>query len=165
MKTLEQKQQEVVEKILEYFKENEDVFDEVIQDVNAYSGYLGDDEVYEMEMLNELYHDTEPLELLYRVYYGHDDETWTTDSQGNKTYGEFNPNRTYFYFNGYGNLVSCDSKDYSDHLDKYFVDELISDYYSLNTVNYPIELDELIEEYLNLEDDEEESEEEENENV
>lgn len=152
MKTLEQKQQEIVEKILEYFKENEDVFKEVIEDVNAYSGYLGDDEIFPMEFLDDVYCDTKPTDLLQRVYYGHDEN-------GDNT--EFNPNREYFYYNGCGNLVSCDSRDYSDHLDKYFVDELISDYYSLNTVNYPVELDELIEEYLNLEEDEEEETEEE----
>ena len=160
MKTLEQKQQEMTKKILEYFNENNDVFEEVIQDLNSWNGYLGDDEVYEMEMLNELYHDTEPLELIYRVYYGHDDDTWTTDSQGNKTYGEFNPNRTYFYFNGYGNLVSCDCKDYSGHLDKYFVESVIDEYINLPSQNYPTELDELIEEYENLEEEEEEETEE-----
>ena len=165
MKTLEQKQNEQIEKIIAYFKENDDVFETVIQDLNSYCGFLNDDEVFEMEMLNEFYHDTEPLELLYRVYYGHDDENYTTDSQGNKTYGEFNPNRTYFYYNGYGNLVSCDSKDYSGYLDKYFVNELIDNYINLYTLNYPIELDNLIEEYENLENEEEESEEEENENV
>lgn len=146
MKTLEQKQQEMMEKILEYFKENNDVFDEVIQDLNSWNGYLGDDELFFMEDLNEFYRDTEPLELLQRVYYGHDED-------GNNT--EFNPNREYFYYNGYGNLVSCDCKDYSDHLDKYFVKTVIDEYFNLPSQNYPIELDELIETYENLEEDEE----------
>ena len=47
-----------------------------------------------------------------------------TDSSGNKEYGMFNPNRNYFYFNGYGNLVSSDYKDYSDKLDEYAIEEM-----------------------------------------
>ena len=50
-----------------------------------------------------------------------------TDSSGNKEYGAFNPNRNYFYFNGYGNLVSSDYKDYSDKLDGYAIEEMSED--------------------------------------
>lgn len=77
-----------------------------------------------MDELDEFYSGTEPLELLRRAYYGRDDDTYTTDSNGNKTYGEFNPNRDYFYYNGYGNLVSSDYKDYSTHLDEYAIDAM-----------------------------------------
>jgi hypothetical protein len=78
-----------------------------------------------MDELNDLYSGTEPIEILQRAYFGRDNDTWTTDSSGNKTYGEFNPNREYFTYNGYGNLVSSDYKDYSYLLDDYFINALI----------------------------------------
>lgn len=113
-----------IKKIIEYFENNEDIFNECIEELDGYNSYLGDDRYYEMEYLNEFYNSTEPLELLQRVYFGRDDDNWTTDNNGNKTYGEFNPNRDYFYYNGYGNLVSSDYKDYSHKLDHYFIDSL-----------------------------------------
>ena len=116
--------EQITNKIIEYFKDNEEIFNECIKELDSYNGYLGDDRYYEMEMLNEFYSGQEPIEILYRAFYGRDDDTWTTDSSGNKTYGEFNPNREYFYFNGYGNLVSSNYKDYTGKLDKYFIEDL-----------------------------------------
>lgn len=113
-----------VKKIIEFFNENEDIFTSCIEELNSYNGYLSDDCYYSMDDLNEFYLDTEPLELLCRAYYGRDDDTYTTDSSDNKTYGEFNPNRDYFYYNGYGNLVSSDYKDYSAHLDEYAIEAM-----------------------------------------
>lgn len=113
------------EKIIAYLEENEEEFTELIEDLDSWNGYLGDDRYYPMEDLNEFYRDTDPIELLYRVYYGHDDDNYTTDERGEKHYGEFNPNREYFYYNGYGNLVSSDYKDYSDKLDDWFVEKVI----------------------------------------
>ena len=110
-----------VKKIIEFFNENEDIFNSCIEELDSYNGYLNDDRYYSMDELNEFYSGTEPLELLRGAYYGRDDDTYTTDSNGNKTYGAFNPNRDYFYYNGYGNLVSSDYKDYSAHLDEYAI--------------------------------------------
>ena len=113
-----------VKKIIEFFNENEDIFNSCIEELDSYNGYLNDDRYYSMDELNEFYSGTEPLELLRRAYNGRDDDTYTTDSNGNKTYGEFNPNRDYFYYNGYGNLVSSDYKDYSAHLDEYAIEAM-----------------------------------------
>lgn len=110
--------------ILDYFKENEDTFNSCIEDLDSYNGYLGDDRIYSMDELSELYSGTDPIELLNRAYFGYDAETWHTDSHGEKEYGPFNPNRDYFTFNGYGNLVSMDYKDYSDHMDEYAVESM-----------------------------------------
>ena len=114
----------IVEKIIEYFKNNEEVFNAAIEELDAYNGYLGDDRYYEMEYLSEFYSGADPIELLNRAYFGRDDETWTTDGNGNKTYGSFNPNRDYFYYNGYGNLVSADYKDYTGYIDVYVVEAM-----------------------------------------
>jgi hypothetical protein len=81
-------------------------------------------------LLNEFYNGSEPLELLQRAYFGRD-EDYHTDAQGNKIYGEFNPNKDYFTYNGYGNLVSSNYKDYSYLLDDYFIEALIENYESL----------------------------------
>ena len=113
-----------IKKIIEYFEENESVFNECIEELDAYNGYLCDDRYYEMEMLNEFYNGVDPIEILQRAYFGRDNDTWTTDSSGNKTYGEFNPNRDYFTYNGYGNLVSSDYKDYSHKLDEWAIEAM-----------------------------------------
>jgi hypothetical protein len=116
--------EQIVNDIIKYFEENEELFNECIEELDSWNGYLNDDRYYNMEDLNDFYNGVEPLELLNRVYYGKDADTWHTDSRGDKIYGEFNPNREYFTYNGYGNLVSTDYKDYSAHLDKYFIDNL-----------------------------------------
>lgn len=143
--------EELKDEILEYFKNNEDEFNEVIEDLDSYCGYLGDDRYYYMEDLDELYHDQPATEVLYRAFYGHDSDTWSTDSRGDRTYGEFNPNREYFYFNGYGNLVSSDYKDYSGRLDKYFVEKVID---NADNITLPNEVQELIYEICKEEDEE-----------
>jgi hypothetical protein len=117
----------IKKQLKELFEQDEQLFNTAIEELDSYNGYLGDNRYYSMDELNEFYRDSEPLELLQRAYFGRDNDTWTTDSSGNKTYGEFNPNREYFTYNGYGNLVSSDYKDYSYLLDEYFIDALIED--------------------------------------
>ena len=117
----------VIADIIQYFNENEDVFNDCMEDLDSYNGYLGDDRYYNMDELNDLYSGQEPQEILFRAFYGFDADTWMTDSSGNKEYGAFNPNREYFYFNGYGNLVSSDYKDYSDKLDGYAIEAMSED--------------------------------------
>lgn len=114
----------VIADIIQYFKENEDVFNDCMEDLDSYNGYLGDDRYYSMEELNDFYSGQEPQEILFRAFYGFDADSWHTDSSGDKIYEAFNPNRDYFYFNGYGNLVSSDYKDYSDKLGEYAIKEM-----------------------------------------
>lgn len=135
-----------VKKIIDYFNDNEDIFSSCIEELDSYNGYLGDDRYYSMDELDELYNGTEPLEILRRAYYGRDDDTYTTDSNGNRTYGEFNPNRDYFYYNGYGNWVSSDYKDYSAHLDTYAIEAMSENIDYISTIEENEELKELFEE-------------------
>lgn len=116
--------EQTIKTIIEYFEENDNVFNACIEELDSYNGYLGGSRYYYMEELDEFYSDVKPSELISRAYYGRDDDTWTTDGSGNKSYGEFNPNRDYFYYNGYGNLVSSDFKDYSAFLDDYAIEEM-----------------------------------------
>ena len=106
-----------IEEIREYFEDNEEVFNDCIEELDSYSGWLGDDRCEDMEYLDECFYGRDVEWILFRAFYGHDDDSWTENSRGEKEYGPFNPNRNYFYFNGYGNLVSTDYKDYSGHLD------------------------------------------------
>ena len=143
----------IIEKIIDFFKENEELFNSCIEELDGYNGFLGDNRYYPMEELNELYRDTEPLEMLYRVFYGRDDDTWTTDAHGGRSYGEFNPNRDYFYYNGYGNLVSSDYKDYSAYLDHYTIEDMSNNRRWIDSIEDDEELSALFDE---LEEDEEE---------
>lgn len=138
--------EEITADIIEYFENNEDSFNDCIEELDNYNGYLGDDRYYSMDELNEFYRDTEPLEILYRAYYGRDDDTWTTDSNGNKIYGEFNPNREYFYYNGYGNLVSSDYKDYSLLLDRYAIEAMSENRSYIDSIDNDEELTALFDE-------------------
>ena len=115
---------DIISDIIKYFKENEDVFNDCMEELDSYNGYLGDDRYYDMEELNDIYSGQEPQEILFRAFYGFDADSWHTDSRGDKEYGAFNPNREYFYFNGYGNLVSSDYKDYSGNLDAYAIEAM-----------------------------------------
>lgn len=116
--------EDIIADIIQYFKENEDVFNDCMEELDSYNGYLGDDRYYDMEELNDVYSGQEPQEILFRAFYGFDADSWHTDSRGDKEYGAFNPNRNYFYFNGYGNLVSSDYKDHYDKLDGYAVEAM-----------------------------------------
>lgn len=124
----------IITDIIQYFKENEDLFNDCMEALDCYNGYLGDDRYYDMEELNDLYSGQEPQEILFRAFYGFDADSWHTDSSGNKIYEAFNPNRDYFYFNGYGNLVSSDYKDYSDKLDEYAIEEMSENRYYIDSI-------------------------------
>ena len=116
------------EQLKELFEQDEELFNSTIEELDNYNGYLNDNRYYLMDELDELFSCSKPIEILNRAYFGRDDDTWHTDEYGRKHYGEFNPNREYFYFNGYGNLVSSDYKDYSYLLDDYFIESLIDNY-------------------------------------
>lgn len=111
--------------IINFFESNNDLFNECIEQLDAWNGYLGDDRCYSMDLLDEIYQGSDASEILRRAFYGHDAGDWTMDASGNKIYGSFNPNRDYFYFNGCGNLVSTDYIDYSDKLDDYVIAEML----------------------------------------
>lgn len=114
----------LAEKLLNYYQGNDDDFNHDIEELDSYDGYLGDRTCYMMDELDEFYQGTEVTEILMRAFFGHDDDNWHIEN-GEKVYGEFNPNRDYFYFNGCGNLVSTNYCDYSEFLDEYFVQEII----------------------------------------
>lgn len=134
------------EKIIEYFENNEDVFNSCIEELDNYNGYLGDYRYYEMEYLSEFYNGTDPIELLNRAYFGHDGDTWHRDIHGEMEFGAFNPNREYFKYNGYGNLVSTNYKDYSAHLDEYAIEAMSENRMYIDSIENNDELSALFDE-------------------
>lgn len=117
----------LAETLLNYYQKNEDDFNHDIEELDSWNGILGGERLTPMDELDELYQGKEVTEILRRAYFGHDDDTWH-DENGERVHGEFNPNRDYFYFNGYGNLVSTDYKDYSDYLDLDYVQDIVDNY-------------------------------------
>ena len=143
---------DIIADIIKYFKENEDVFDDCIEELDVYNGYLGDDRYYDMDELNDIYSGQEPQEILFRAFYGFDADTWMTDSSGDKEYRAFNPNGEYFYFNGYGNLVSSDYKDYTGQLDGYAVEAMSEDRNYINSIEDDDVLADLFDELEEIEE-------------
>ena len=127
MKTLE-------ETLFNYYQEHEDDLNHDIEELDSWNGILGDRRAEQMDYLDEIYQGKEATEILRRAYFGHDDDSWHEEN-GERVYGEFNPNRDYFYFNGYGNLVSTDELDYSDFLDEDFVQGIINNECHLDLSN------------------------------
>lgn len=123
---------ELKDELLKLFEDNETVYIECIETLDGYNGYLYDKRCWDMEDLDELFYHTKPLDILYRAYFGHDEDNKIIDEYGNEHQGEFNPNRTYFKFNGYGNLVSTDIKDYSGELDHWFIDSFVEEFNHLS---------------------------------
>ena len=138
--------EEITADIIAYFENNEDVFNDCMEELDNYNGYLSDDRYYSMDELDEFYNGVEPSEILRRAFYGYDSETYTTDSSGNREYGAFNPNRDYFTYNSYGNLVSADYKNYSYKLDHYAVEEMSENRHYIDSIDNDEELTALFDE-------------------
>ena len=137
---------ETIKKIIEYFENNDDIFNSCMEELDSYNGYLNDDRYYSMDELNELYHGTDAIEILQRAFFGYDADNWHTDGRGDKIYGAFNPNRDYFTFNGYGNLVSSDFKDYTAYLDEYAIEAMSENRQYIDTIESDDELSTLFDE-------------------
>lgn len=142
-------EKEIRQELKDLFEEDNTLFNETIEELDSYNGYLGDDRYYLMDEIDE-YNVTD---ILYRAFYGYNEDDYITDDYGEKHYGSFNPNCDYFRFNGYGNLVSAWDKDYSDFLDDYFIDSLLENRSYLN-INADVEA--LLDELENAEQGEEE---------
>ena len=135
------------EKIIHFFNVNEELFNQCIEELDNYNDYLGDDRYYSMDELDDFYIGTELNEILNRAFFGYDEDTYTMNSDGSMEHGQFNPNREFFRYNGYGNLVSADYKDYSALLDKYVIEAMADNIEYIDTINETPELLELFNEY------------------
>lgn len=86
--------------------------DEMVDLNNEYQGWVnGDNYIYSMDDFDEIMDGKTPSEIANMV-----------------TYGDYNPFNMWFWFNGYGNVVSGDCPEYSNGWDvtaiaEYCVDE------------------------------------------
>lgn len=146
MKKTTRTAEEVINEIIDFFKENPITFNNCIEELDDYNGYLGDRRYFEMEDINEFFSDSEPIDILYRTYYGGDEDSATITEDGTKRYGEFNPMRDFYYFNGYGNLISSDFKNYEDFIEPYTIEEMKKCRRVINNIYYNDKLTELFDE-------------------
>lgn len=123
-----------VDGILDSFDRDEDLFNDVVEELDGVNGYLGDDRYYSMDEIDELFSYSSASEIIARAIHGHD-ENYFLDASGNRTYSPFNLDREYFKFNGYGNLVSADYKDYSSYRDKYLISSIVENREDLFSIN------------------------------
>jgi hypothetical protein len=72
-------------------------------------------------------------------------------------YGAFNPNRDYYKYNGYGNLISTDYPDYSEYIEKYAIEEMSENRRWIDAIDDNEELSELFDGLENEDDENDES--------
>ena len=108
----------LLDKLLAYYERNIEDFNNDIEELDGWNDCLYEDKIFSMDELDEVLQGIEPSEILRSALFGHD------ESQG-KIKSTFNLNRDYFHYNGFGNLVSTDKRDYSDYLNDCFVQEII----------------------------------------
>ena len=112
--------EEMEEKILEVVKTLDDDVIVSLWNEYCYSTNRYDDEIldeYRLKEWIETYDDK--IGLLNRFYFGSDDDN---------PEGSANPNRSYFCFNGYGNIISF-SYVYNNYSDEFYhvdIDDLVS---------------------------------------
>ena len=130
--------------IINFFKNNTDLFNNCIEQLDGYNGYLNDDRYYCMYDINEILSDKKPLEIMNMVFFGRDADNYTYDAINNKYhYKQFNPNANYFKFDGYGNLISTNYIDYSDLIDEYAISSIMENRQYIDSIDDNEQLEKL----------------------
>lgn len=136
-------EKEIRTELKNLFEDNEELFNDTIEELDSYNGYLGDEIWYDMGDLDELLSNNRATDFLLNSF-----------NRGIATeYSPFNPNCSYFKLNAYGNLVSSDIKDYSNYLNDKFIDNLLDNHQYLAL---DADVEALLDELENAEQEEEE---------
>lgn len=123
-----------LDEIRELLESDTDLLNEVVVDYLEENRY--DDDIWiDMENFDDYMNHLSPIEIAQRIFYE-----------------DFRPNHNYFKFNGYDNVVSSDYLDYEDYLD----DAL--DYISREEYSDNMDVQEIIDKYEDMEDEEEDIE-------
>lgn len=139
---------EIIDKIIEVLESDEELLIECVEELDDWNAFLDGGRYFDMDLLEDVLYGRDIIDTLNMAYFGRDEESWNE-------YSSFNPNRNYFKFNGYGNLVSADYKDYSYYLDEDFIGDLYENRYKLEVINNNSELNELFGKLEELEELEE----------
>lgn len=123
--------EEMINKAISYFEENEDDFICTMDALDSWCGYLGGDRYYPMSEIDDLFCDTKVSDFLDGLS------------------DDFNHKDNYFKFGVYG-LESSNEVDYSDYLNNYTIQAI---YENAHRINLPEEIRELFEEYDNQEEE------------
>ena len=119
-------------KIREMLKKDMILTKDIVWQLNSLNGSFENYVLYNMEDFDEMMEGYTPTEIAQRIFFG-----------------DFNPNNSYFYFNGYGNLESINEDEMESHfsiLIDELVDEILYNYSELYIRDD--ELDDCIGEYL-----------------
>lgn len=101
---------DVISKLISYYEDHPNDFADDLESLDKVNRQfrvfmtdrcLGNDRRYPMGELDRLLSGKSPSDVLLFAYCGGDD--------GEES---FNPSRAYFYFNGYGGIISTDERDY-----------------------------------------------------
>ena len=134
------------ERIIDLFKEMND--EEVISAWNEYCREVNkfDDEIMDAYELEEWANNSgDTMNILNRFFFGSDEEREGTSA---------NPNRNYFKFNGYGNIISFDYiyNQFTDEFHYVDADELAEYIAENEEAFYNDEIQEIIDEYTSEEE-------------
>lgn len=120
------------EKLLHYLKENEEVFNNMIESLDDYNGYLNksDARFWEMDFIDEYLCNMKLTDFLDKIRYNH-----------------FDADDAYFIYDWNG-ITSYNEKDYSVFLDNYFINEVLDNIENIDGYNSEVALliDQIIEE-------------------
>lgn len=133
----------MINKIIEFFENEPDIYEACIEELDCYNGFLGDNRIYYMEDLPELFQCNDIFNLLNRAFYGYHEYKPFEYYDHSREREQFNPNAEYFYFNAYGNLVSCNEKDYSYFLDPDLIQRFAEHRSQIDTIDSTEELKKL----------------------
>lgn len=109
----------IEKRMTDYWKNHNDSFSRVCEDLDSWDGFLGDDRLYQMCDLDDLLGEKKPSEVIQMLG------------------SDFDYSDDYFYWDGYGELCSTNEKRYFDKLDYSEVfSKLIDDYGEVFTAHY-----------------------------
>ena len=98
----------IINRIIEYFNDNTDVFNKCVEELDDYTAFLDEGPYYNMDEFDDICYGMTPTQIVDSVYRGFDVDFCAV----------FNPDRAYFRLNSLGNFISSDEKDYSDCLNE-----------------------------------------------
>ena len=130
-------------KAIEELKNNDELFVNVVNELDSWNGFADGFRAYDMDELDDLHHGMTISDFL------------------NVITSDFNLNDNYFYYSIYG-LESCDYVEtlYRDNTSEDEVlDEIIENYYDVDLKWINSDFNDLIEEIIEAEEEEEEEEE------